>query len=266
MHRFFRSVLVIAVLVLTAGLWAHVVHAQAPPIPPRPSTLVNDYAGLLQPAERQTLEQKLVAYDDSTSTQITVVTFPTLGGADAGDYATQLGRAWGVGQAGSDNGVVLLVSVQDRQVFIATGLGAEAVIPDIIAGRIVRTIIVPAFREGQFFAGLSAATDALMQAAAGEFSAVDRSGGSQGGGIDPVLVFILVIVFVMVLSSILERGQRGGGKGGGGRRSSGPGFIFFPGSFGGGGGGFSGGGSFGGGGFGGFGGGGFGGGGAGGSW
>ncbi len=265
MLRFFGPALALVAPLLLLG---SDVRAQAPPIPDRPSTLVNDYAGLLAPAERQALEAKLVAYDDSTSTQIAVAIFPTLNGADAGDYATEVGRAWGVGQAGADNGVVLLVSVEDRQVFIATGLGAEAVIPDVIAGRIVRNVIVPAFRQGRFYTGIDQATDALMRAAAGEFSAADRAPGPSDGGFNPVLLFILVIIAVIVLANLLERHHDDGdGKGKKRRRRShGPGFIVIPGGWSGGGGGGWSGGGFGGGGFGGFGGGGFGGGGAGGSW
>ena len=244
------------------------VQAQAPPIPPTPQTLVNDYAGLLASGERAALERKLVAYDDSTSNQITVVTLPTLGGADAGDYATNLGRAWGVGQQGVSNGLVLLVSVEDRQLFIATGFGMEAVVTDVTAGRIIRNVIAPNFRAGRYYAGLDQATDALMQAAAGEFSAADRAPGSGEGQVDLVLLFILLIIVFIVLTS-LSSSRGGPGSGGASRprgRSRGPGIIVLPGGWSGGGGGWSGGGGFGGGGFGGFGGGGFGGGGAGGGW
>ncbi|NNF58948.1 MAG: TPM domain-containing protein [Rhodothermaceae bacterium] len=244
------------------------VQAQPPPIPPAPQTLVNDYAELLSAGERTALERKLVAYDDSTSNQITVVTLPTLGGADAGDYATNLGRAWGVGQEGADNGLVLLVSVEDRQLFIATGFGMEAVVTDVAAGQIIRNVIAPNFRAGRYYAGLDQATDAIMQAAAGEFSAADRAPGGGDGQVNLVLLFIVLIIVFVVLTSL--SGRHGGpGSGDASRprgRSRGPGIIVLPGGWSGGGGGWSGGGGFGGGGFGGFGGGGFGGGGAGGGW
>ncbi len=225
-----------------------------------------DRAGLLSSAERQTLNQKLIAFDDTTSNQIVVVILPTLDGADPGQFATELGQAWGVGQGDTDNGVVLLVSTEDRQVFIATGFGLEGAIPDAVAGQIVRRIIVPSFRQGQFYGGISEAVSALMAAAAGEYSVAD--GRPQGPG-DGVPLSLIVIIIVIVLALISSR--RDDGRGGGGqrvrRRSGMPPVIVFPGSFGGGhrgGGGFGGG--FGGGGFGGFGGGGFGGGGAGGGW
>ena len=132
-------------------------------VPPQ-DRLVNDRAGMLSASQVQQLEQKLRRYADTTSTQIVVVTIPSLDGAPASMYATQLGREWGVGQQGQDNGVVILVSEGDREVFIATGYGLEGAIPDAIASRIVRNIIRPAFRQGDFFAGLDRASDALIEA------------------------------------------------------------------------------------------------------
>ncbi|MCH7638714.1 MAG: TPM domain-containing protein [Bacteroidetes bacterium] len=235
------------------------VSAQTFAIPPAPSTLVNDYAGLLSTGERDALERKLVTYNDSTSTQIAVVIFQTLNGADPGMTAMEIGRTWGVGQAGADNGVVLLVSVGDRKLFIATGYGAEAVVTDAVAGRIIRNVIAPHFREGRYYAGIDEATDAIAAAAAGEFSVADRAPGGANGS-DIVLVFIVLLVLLVVVF-IIAANSKGGGPFGGGS-----GWIVVPGGRGGW---TGGGGSFGGGfsgGFGGFGGGGFGGGGAGGGW
>lgn len=236
--------------------------AQTFDIPPTPSTLINDYAGLLSSGERNALERKLVAYNDSTSTQITVVIFRTLNGADPGMTATEIGRAWGVGQSGVDNGVVLLVSVDDRKLFIATGYGAEAVVTDAVAGRIIRNILAPRFREGRYYSGIDEATDAIAAAAAGEFSVADGAPNGANGS-DIALVFIVLFILLVVVLIIAANNN-----GGGGRYSGGSGWIVVPsgrrGGWSSGGGGFSGGGF--GGGFGGFGGGGFGGGGAGGSW
>jgi uncharacterized protein len=173
-----------------------------------------------------------------------------------------------VGGATGDNGIVVLVAVEDRDVFIATGQGAEGPVPDAIAARIVRDIIVPAFREGRFYAGLDAATDALIAATRGEFTVAPDT---PGGGIPVELIVIVVLLAVVLVSIMADR--RGSGGGGGRRGRRGPGIVFVP--WGGGwssgsgwssGGSSFGGGGFGGGGFGGFGGGSFGGGGAGGSW
>jgi uncharacterized protein len=237
---------------------------------PNPPRLVNDYADMLTPEQESFLERKLVAYDDSTSSQITIVTVTDLHGYAAVDFATALGRDWGVGGSQFNNGVVILVSngggEGNRDAFIATGYGLEGAIPDITAKNILEGELIPELRSGNFFAGFNRATDALIQAAAGEYQAPQGyrnrgSGKSRGPG---ALVVIIFIIFLIL------RGIGGGGGGGGGfmsrrgyRGFGGP--VIFPGGFGGGGFG-GGGGGFGGGGFGGFGGGGFGGGGAGGRW
>ena len=250
-----------AVVLLVGGIAVPAAQAQRGEVIPPSGQWVTDQAGLLTPAETQTLTQALQFYADSTSTQIVVVTVPDLGGADIATYATELGQQWGVGQRGKDNGVVILVSRGDRQVFIATGFGLEGAIPDVVAGRIVREIITPNFKQGRFYAGLAGAVDALILAAAGEFTAdgppspyAPKDKGKDVFG----LLFIVFLIILFVVSGLRNRGGGGGGRRY--RRHGGPPVIIW-----GSGGGFGSGG-FGGGGFGGFGGGGFGGGGAGGSW
>jgi len=243
-------------------VWAVVPAARAQRVDVIPSSgkLVTDLGDMLSSSEEQALTQRLRFYADSTSTQIVIVTLPDLGGEDIAAYATALGQQWGVGQEGKDNGAVILVARDDREVFIATGYGLEGAIPDIVAGRIVREIIVPRFKQGDFYAGLNGAVEALIRAAAGEFTAESPSPSGRQEGKDFFgLLFVLFIIILFVVSAI--RRGRGGGGGGHYRRHGGPPVILW------GGGGFSGhgGGGFGGG-FGGFGGGGFGGGGAGGSW
>ncbi|MEO0559049.1 MAG: TPM domain-containing protein [Bacteroidota bacterium] len=242
-------------------------------IPPRPNPprLVNDYTGTLAAAERDALERKLVAYDDSTSTQIAVVLVPTTDGVAPVDYATEILRAWGVGQAGLDNGVVLLVATEDRELFITTGFGAEGALTDARAGRIVRDILVPSFRQGQFFAGIDRATDAMMAALAGEFEAAPARSPGGDGGLGSALLLVLFIFVILVLLSSRHKGGPSppGNSRSRGRSRRGPSVIVLPGFGSSGGGGFGGGfggGGFGGGGFGGFGGGFGGGGGAGGGW
>ncbi len=239
---------------------------------PNPPRLVNDAAQLLTPDQMASLEAKLVAYDDTTSNQIAVVLVKTLNGLEPNDYATELGREWGVGGKEFNNGLVILISTgndgqEKRKVYIATGYGLEGAIPDIIAKRIVDREMIPNLQAGNYYRALDEATDALIKAAAGEYKAPEgyRNRGEGEGGM-PLGLIIFIIIMVIIFAS-----RGGGGRGGGGMLSrrgyrgwnAGP-PIFFPGGFGGGGGGGFGGG--GGGGFGGFGGGGFGGGGAGGNW
>jgi uncharacterized protein len=240
-----------------------------PQVPPR---LVNDFAGLLTSQEINALEQKLVAFDDTTSTQIAVVTVSDLMGYDKADYAQRLAELWGVGRKGSDNGVLILVKPKtfssQGQVQITTGYGLEGAIPDIICGQIVDNEILPEFRQGNYYEGLDKATSTLMSLATGEFTADDYNKGGDIGELLPLIIFIFVIMLILFMRSSGGSNQKHISRNGlplwilmsmmnsGGSRHSG--------SWGG----FSGGGGFrgGGGGFGGFGGGSFGGGGAGGSW
>jgi len=241
-----------------------VVMAQDIPAPMKPFRLVNDFAGIFSSDETAALEQKLLAYNDSTSTQIYVVTVNDLGGYPPSDYAFRLGEEWGIGQRSKDNGAVILfkpkVGNSRGQAFIATGYGVEARINDAFAGRIVRNEMIPYFMENDYFGGVNAAVDSMIARLSGEYDAEDEEEG--GMPVMTIIILIIVIALVIIISS------KGGDQhigGSGHRRSSFP-PIFFPPMMGGShrGGGFGSGGF--GGGFGGGGGGSFGGGGAGGSW
>lgn len=236
--------------------------------PAKPDRLVNDYTSTLSAEEREQLERKLVAFDDSTSTQIAVVLMRSIGGYDISDYAARLAEQWGVGGGKKNNGVILLAALDDRKVTIQTGYGVEGVLPDAIAKRIIENELKPEFRGGNYYAGIDRATDAIIAYTKGEYKN-DQPRKRNSGGF-PVGLIILVIVVVIVLG---RRGGGGGGKGGRVIGSRGGADIFWwtllsgmgrgSGNSGGGiGGGFGGDG----GGFGGFGGGRFGGGGASGSW
>ena len=246
------------------------------PVKPVPPRLVNDLAGLLSKGEVDELERKLVAFNDSSSTQIAVVTVSDLHGYDKSDYAQRLAEQWGIGQQGLDNGILILIKPKTSEssrgeVFIAPGYGLEGIIPDLVCAQIVDDEILPAFRNGDYFGGLDKATSTLMSLASGEFPA-DQYGKSGSGGASEIGPFILVVIILLVIFFFRSKGgsnQRHIGRKGlplwmllammnsgqNSHRGSWGGFS--------GGGGFKGGG---GGGFGGFGGGSFGGGGAGGSW
>jgi uncharacterized protein len=239
---------------------------------PNPPTLVNDLAHAMQPMQVQALEEKLKQYNDTTSTQIAVVTVKTTGDFDISEVALQILRSWGVGgQAGKDNGIVILAAIDDHKVWISTGYGMEGAVPDITAKNIIENDILPAFRGNDYYKGFDAGTTSIIKAAAGEYrapSGYQSRRGTEGAsrGFSPSRIVLGIIILFFILRMF---GGGGGGRGGGfmSRRGYGP--VFIPGGFGGGfgGGGFGGGfGGGGGGGFGGFGGGSGGGGGAGGSW
>ncbi len=269
-HRSRTALLLVATLGLLAAVLASPALAQRYDFPPRPDGPVLDQAGMLSGGEERALARKLTMYEDTTSTAIVVVTLTSLDGAPVDDYAISLGREWGIGQKEKDNGVVVLVSKDDRKMFIATGYGVEGALPDAIANRIVERIMTPAFRQGRFYAGLDRGTDAIIEATMGEYTATESVSSSESDdGISTTLIYIFLILAYFIGSSFW---RRGGGKKKGAkkskRRHGGLPIIIWGGGGSHGGGGFGGGGSggFGGGGFGGFGGGSFGGGGAGGSW
>ncbi len=242
-------------------------------LPPKPNTLVLDSTNTLSSAERQALEDKLVAYNDSTTTQIAVVILHNVQGDDINDFGQKLGRAWGIGQKGKNNGLLVLVALDEHKVSIQTGYGAEGAVPDIVTQQIIQEDIVPNFKQKNYYAGLDAATTSLMKYMKGEYKA---AGGGRhhkkengGAGSAFILIFIVIIILIVIFRG---RGGGGGGRIYDSRGSASPFWWFLAGSVlgrgSGGWGGFSGGGGgdSGGGGFGGFGGGDFGGGGSSGSW
>ncbi len=266
-----RSLFFISLSILICTISIESVFAQKVPDRPSPPRLVNDFAGLLKPDEVRMLEQKLVSFNDSTSTQIAVVIVSTLDGYDKADYAQQLAEKWGIGQKGLNNGVLVLVKPKtadsNGQVQIAQGYGLEGAIPDITCAEIVDREILPAFRNGEYYTGLNNATTVLMSLARGEFSASQYGNrAKKSSGKSSPLPFIIIVIFLIAVLSRRSGGSNNKHIGTGGlpfwmlmgMMNSGRGSS---GSWGG----FSGG-SSGGGGFGGFGGGSFGGGGAGGSW
>lgn len=259
-----RLATVLFFLALPGMLWAQDTATDAStaiPDKPNPPRLVNDFVGMLNPSERNQLEQKLRAYNDSTSTQIAIVIVKTTEPYPIGDFAFQVGRKWGIGQKGKNNGMVIAWATQTRKIFIAPGYGLEGAIPDAIAKRIITNTLAPAFKQQQYYQGLDEATTEIIQRASGEYEAEPNAPSDDGGGIS----FIVVLAIVLIVIFIISRRNRGGGS----NRNRGGGFfppVFFPPTTYSGWGGSGGGGSSGGSDFGGFGGGSFGGGGAGGDY
>lgn len=225
------------------------------PSPPNPPRLVNDYTGTLTSSQIATLEHKLVAYNDSTSTQILVLLVDDLQGYSIEQYATEIGHSWGVGQQDKNNGAVILVKPKKGdergQVNISPGYGIEEYVSDATAKVIIEKEMIPAFRENDYYTGINNAVNVIIDLCAGKFSQDEYANGGEP------IPFWLIVLVVIALILILRYGNDNQNYSGGGSRT-----IWMPmGGFGGGG--FGGGSS---GGFGGFGGGGFGGGGASGSW
>lgn len=240
-----------------------IAHAQFD-IPKKPSfqTSVYDYADVLNPQEEKELENKLVRYSDSTSTQIVVISVEDLKGEDIGILTPKWGHEWGIGQEKEDNGILILLSKNDRKIWIAPGYGVEDRLTAGINGELIRNIIIPEFKAGSYYTGLDKGADAIFDVLKGKYKG-SRKDKSKSFPILPIIIFVFIII--LIISKAKGGGGRSGGSGGIDLAD-----IIILSSLGRSGGGFGGGGSFGGGssgGFGGgFGGGGFSGGGAGGSW
>lgn len=240
---------------------------EIPKIPPL-QTSVYDYAGIMEASEKASLEQKLINYSDSTSTQIVVITIESLKGEDIGILTPKWGQTWGIGGSKeNDNGVIVLLAKQERKIWISAGYGVEDRLSAGIIGELTRNVIIPEFKAGSYYRGLDKGTDAIFEVLKGKYKGTRKqnSGDSNPGGL---IFFIIIFIVIIVIISKNKNNRNGGNRGGGidladiiilsslGRGGgSGGGFGGF-------GGGSSGGGGFGGG----FGGGGFSGGGAGGSW
>jgi uncharacterized protein len=228
-------------------------------IPPPPDRRVNDYAGVLSAADRDRLEQKLIAGEAGSRNQIVVAIFRSLQGESLEDYSIRLAQAWRIGQKGLDNGVIFLVFLDDRKTRIEVGYGLEGNLTDAISSSILRDVVAPRFREGRIADGIGAGVDAIERAIAGTYvrpPAADR--GKRAGEIGArellALAFVLFLIFAIVQSrmqtnAVRRRGWTGssrgwggpfigggfGGGGFGGGSSSGGGFSGGGGSFGGGG-------------------------------
>lgn len=238
-------------------------------IPDKPDkqTSVYDYINLLPANQKSTLEQKLIRYSDSTSTQIVLAIIASTEGENITYLGAQWGQKWGIGQSGKDNGILILLARDDRKIAINTGYGVEGSLTDAMSRRIIENIIIPEFKAGDYYNGLNKGVDAIFQVLKGEFKeerTFETNDGFPLRALLPIIIFIIILIIlskrnkgngghgnnkglniwdVIILSNMGRSGRSGGGFGSGG------------------------GGSFGGGGFGGgFGGGGFGGGGASGGW
>ena len=203
-----RFCLLLAILLIGVTGFAQKIPAR--PVPPR---LVNDYADILSDKEENALETKLVNYNDTTSTQICVVTVNSLDGTTSDDFAQKLGEKWGVGTK-DNNGVVILVKPKTADelgdVSIQVGYGMEPYITDAVNYVIRTREMIPAFKEGDYYTGINNAVDAIIGLASGAFSAeeyTDEDSGALSG-----LVFFLIIIICIVISSS-KKGKKGG-KGG----------------------------------------------------
>ncbi len=215
---------------------------------PRLEGRVNDYAGVLKPEEKSELESFLASVEQKTTAQLVLLTIKSLEGDPLEDYSIRVAEAWKIGQKGKDNGVILLVAMAEHAVRIEVGYGLEPILPDGKCGTIIRQVIVPEFRAGNYYAGIRNAFQTMAQVIEGDSSQVDelqkqeKSRGAWPSGLNCVIIFIIVLLFIFLRFCSPCRMIPGYTSRSGGWKSHGGGGFFGGFGGGGGGGGFSGGG------------------------
>ncbi|MBS1903841.1 MAG: TPM domain-containing protein [Bacteroidetes bacterium] len=187
------------ILAALIAAFLFVLSARADVNVPHLTTRVYDETSTLTPDQVEALSRKLAIYEDSTSTQIVVVIVKTLGGAEINDYATTLGKQNAVGQSKKNNGVILLIAMQEHKTYIATGYGMEPTVTDALASVILRDVLKPALRNGDFYGGINATIDSIAAAAKGEFKGTGSHRGKRNSDDSgPMGLVIVVIIFIII--------------------------------------------------------------------
>jgi len=240
-------------LIALLFLLVHATFLDALDVPPLKGR-VNDYASLMPPAHAQALEQRLAEFESQTGHQIAVLTIPSLQGDALESFTIRVAESWKIGKKGFDNGVILFIAQNDRKLRIEVGYGLEGVLPDAIASRIIREVIVPRFRDGDFAGGVENGVEAIMKVTSGEPLPVTAGATKRRSNSSPPFgAFIILLLLALVLFAALaplSMFKRAGGWSTRGRRTYGGwseagsgGGDFGGGGFSGGGGGFGGGGA-----------------------
>ncbi len=189
-------------------------------IPEKPefqTSIYDDEIKLLSASQKNSLEQKLIRYSDSTSTQIVLAVISSTNGEYINYLGAQWGEKWGIGQADKDNGILILLAKDDRKIAINTGKGVEHLLTDAMSKRIINRDIIPYFKRDDYFGGLDRATDAIFEVLNGEYQGTRQN--SEGDFPFEIFIFLFIIFIIFVIA--ISKNRRGGGKGGnGGNRSN----------------------------------------------
>lgn len=183
-------------------------------IPSKPSkqTAVYDYAGVLRANEKKALTEKLLRYANATSTQIVLVSIASTQGEDIQFLGANWLSKWGIGQAGKDNGILILLAQEDRRIGINTGYGIEDRLTDALSKRIIESLIIPEFKSGNYYKGLNAGTDAIFEVLTGAFTEESKPRRSKK---EAFVSLVFLILFIVILISVFgRRGGKGGSSGG----------------------------------------------------
>ncbi len=169
---------------------------------PRLQGYVNDYAGMISAPAKLKIEEALRAFEQSDSTQIVILTVPSLEGETIEEVGIKVGEVWKIGKKGKDNGVLFIVSKQERKIRIEVGYGLEGKLTDLVSGRIIDRVVKPRFQQGDFDGGFMAGVSSLIDATRGEFKAEPGKARRGQRGISPFLSILLFLgVFTLMMGS-----------------------------------------------------------------
>ena len=182
------------------------------PKKPKKETSVYDYISLLSKNQKTALENKLIRYSDTTSTQIVVAIIDSAKGEEIGYLATNWAHEWGIGQKDKDNGIFVLLAKNDRKITIRTGYGTEHLLTDFTSRQIIERDILPYFKRGQYYIGLDQGVEAIFKVMKGEYKGTRKRRSKKGSDPGVFIVIFFVIIFIFIISRG-NRGGRGNGRG-----------------------------------------------------
>lgn len=186
------------------------------PVKTEEQTSVYDYINLLTPVQKSDLEQKLIKYSDTTSTQIVVAIITSTNGENINYLGAKWLTNWGIGQAKEDNGVLIILAKDDRKIAINTGYGVEHLLTDAMSKRIIENNIIPYFKRDDYYGGLLKGSDAIFEVLNGEYKGTRKTSNKKEFPAE--LVIILIFIFITIVMSI-SKNRRGGNGGNRGNKS-----------------------------------------------
>ncbi|QLB13218.1 uncharacterized protein EV697_10274 [Bisgaardia hudsonensis] len=192
MIKSLKSAVIFCTIFIVSNVWA----VNFPEIP-SPFRYINDYTNTLSTAEINTLETKLIDYSQQTSSQIAVVLVPTVDEYEIAEYTFELADKWGIGRKKLDNGVLMLIAINDHKMFIATGRGLEGALPDAFLSQVIRNVITPEFKHNNYALGINNGLDLIISASKGEYDAYQDIAQEDWRDYLPLLIFILFIIFIV---------------------------------------------------------------------
>lgn len=204
-----KKSILLAFLILFVGLKTSYAQFEIPE-KPKFQTSVYDYTNLLSTSQKNSLEQKLIKYSDTTSTQIVVGIINSTEGENINFLGAKWGEAWGIGQESKDNGILVLLAKNDRRIAINTGYGVEHLLTDAMSKRIIERDIIPYFKKNDYYGGLNRGADAIFEVLNGEYQGVRKS---ENNDFPIELLFVLIFIFIIIMISISKNSRGGGNRG-----------------------------------------------------